>query len=345
MQPRLLTLPARPPRVGGVRQTILVCLLVGLLYPLYTAIDTWGLPFGRTVHIYADGRELTFRSFRRTVGDAVESAQIPLSPGDRILPAARTFLWPGIEIKVIRAVPVTVRFGTTTSSMRVAATSVGDALHVLGVALSPVDRVYPDTASPLSPGMRITVERRAWREWIEQRPVAYTSRVVADPQLFKGNRIVRSPGRIGLDQRTIEALYVNGRPASTVPHAWIVLRPPVPEVVAVGTRAMIASRGAFAGHEYMMLEATAYYSGPNNFGGAIGPRTAIGLLAQRGVVAVDPSVIPLGSRVFVDGYGYAIAGDTGGAIQGMRIDLCFNTYDEAMNFGRRTVKVYIIDRH
>jgi len=319
--------------------------LVSLLYPVYLAIDTWGLPFGRTVHIAADGRELTFRSFRRTVGDAVESAQIPLQPGDRTLPAARTLLWPGIEITVLRAVPVTVRFGDTKSSMRVAATSVGDALHVLGVTLGPIDRVYPRTTEPVYPGMQITVERRAWRSWVQQRPIAYPSRVVADPQLYKGNRVVRTSGKPGVDQRIIQALYANGHPAETVPLAWTVVRPAVPEVIAVGTRALIASRGDFAGHEYMMLEATGYYSGPNNYGGAIGPRTAIGLLAQRGVVAVDPSVIPLGSRLFIEGYGYAIAGDTGGAIQGMRIDLCFNTYDEAINFGRRTVKVYIIDRH
>jgi 3D (Asp-Asp-Asp) domain-containing protein len=345
MPPHLLTVSARPPRPGAVRQTILACLILSFVYPLYLAIDTWGLPFGRTVHIHADGRELTFRSFRRTVGDAVESAQIPLRPGDRTLPAARTFLWPGIDIRVLRAVPITVRVGSSTSATRVAATTVGDALHVLGVALGPVDRVYPGSSAAVQPGMRITVERRAWHTWIQQRPVAYISRIVADPQLFRGNRMVRTRGRIGLDQRTVQALYVNGRPVAEVPHAWTVVQPAVPEVVAVGTRALVASRGQFAGHEYMMLEATAYYSGPNNFGGAIGPRTAIGLLAQRGVVAVDPSVIPLGSRLFVDGYGYAIAGDTGGAIQGMRIDLCFNTYDEAIHFGRQTVKVYIIDRH
>lgn len=345
MPPHLLTASVRPLRPGAVRQAILACLVLSFVYPLYLAIDTWGLPFGRTVHIYADGRELTFRSFRRTVGDAVESAQIPLHPGDRTLPAARTFLWPGVKIQVLRAVPVTVRVGSSTVAARVAAISVRDALHVLGVALGPVDRVYPRTTAAVEPGMRITVERRAWHTWIQQRPVAYISRVVADPQLFKGNRMVRTPGRIGLDQRTVQALYANGRPAAEFPHAWTVVQPAVPEVVAVGTRALVASRGQFAGHEYMMLEATAYYSGPNNFGGAIGPRTAIGLLAQRGVVAVDPSVIPLGSRLFIDGYGYAIAGDTGGAIQGMRIDLCFNTYDEAIHFGRQTVRVYIIDRH
>lgn len=345
MPPHLLTLPARSPRAGSVRQVILTCLLIGLVYPVYLAVDTWGLPFGRTVHIHADGRDLTFRSFRRTVGDAVESAQIPLQPGDRTLPDARTFLWPGVEIRVIRAVPVTLRLGQTTSPVRVAAASVGDALRVMGVTLGPIDRVYPRTTEALYPGMHITVERRAWHTWIEQRPVAYSSRVVADPQVDIGNRVVRTPGRAGLDQRVIEALYANDRPAAMVAHQWTVAQPAVPEVIAVGTRAMIASRGDFAGHEYLMLEATAYYSGPNNFGGAIGPRTATGLLAQRGVVAVDPSVIPLGSRLFIDGYGYAVAGDTGGAIQGMRIDLCFNSYDEAIRFGRRTVKVYIIDRH
>ena len=344
MQPHLLTLPARSPRAGGARQAILVCLVVSVLYPLYLAVGTWGLPFGRTVHIHADGHTLTYRSFRRTVGDAVESAQIPLQPGDRTVPAAGTSLYGGIDIKIVRAVPVVLTLGQTKSSVRVAASTVGEALQVLGVNVGPIDRVYPDAADAVYPGMPITVERREWRTWIQQRPVDYTSTTVADPQLFKGNRMVRTPGSPGIDQRIVEALYANDRPTAMVPQAWTVFKPPVTEVVAVGTRAMIASRGDFAGHEYMMLEATAYYSGPNNYGGGIGPRTAIGLLAQRGVVAVDPSVIPLGSHLFIDGYGYAIAGDTGGAIQGMRIDLCFNSYDEAISFGRRTVKVYILDR-
>ena len=343
--PHMSAVSARPLRAGAARQAVIAGLLMSLAYPLYVAADTWALPFGRSVHIHADGRNVTFRSFRRTVGDAVESAQIALRPGDRTIPTAHTFLWPGIDIKVVRAVPVMVRFGRSSSSVTVAATSVGDALRQMGVALGPIDRVYPAAGTPVEANMKITVERRAWHTWVEERPVAFTSRVVADPQLSKGNRLVRVAGREGLNGRTVEALYADGRPAAVFPHAWAVVRRPVTQVVAVGTRAMIASRGAFAGHEYMMLEATAYYPGPNNYGGGVGPRTAIGLLAQRGVVAVDPSVIRLGSRLFIEGYGYAIAGDTGGAIQGMKIDLCFNTYDEAIHFGRQTVKVYIIDRH
>lgn len=71
--------------------------------------------------------------------------------------------------------------------------------------------------------------------------------------------------------------------------------------------------------------------------------TASGMRAQRGVVAVDPRVIPLGTRVRVEGYGNAIAGDTGSAIKGMRIDVCFDTLEEMNAYGWRVVRVEILD--
>lgn len=89
----------------------------------------------------------------------------------------------------------------------------------------------------------------------------------------------------------------------------------------------------------MTVEATAYI--PSDGGGS--GITATGMVAQHGVIAVDPRVIPLGTRVYIPGYGEAIAADTGGAIRGNRIDLCMNTYREAINFGRRNVEVYILD--
>ena len=72
----------------------------------------------------------------------------------------------------------------------------------------------------------------------------------------------------------------------------------------------------------------------------LGGMTAIGRPAGHGIVAVDPSVIPLGTRLYIPGYGFAIAGDTGGAIHGNRIDLGFNSYADAIRFGRREVTVY-----
>ena len=72
------------------------------------------------------------------------------------------------------------------------------------------------------------------------------------------------------------------------------------------------------------------------------PSTRLGTPLRYGVVAVDPKVIPLGTKLYIEGYGYAVAEDTGGAIKGNRIDLCFTSRAQADNFGRRNVKVYIL---
>ena len=99
------------------------------------------------------------------------------------------------------------------------------------------------------------------------------------------------------------------------------------------------SRGAQRYSNALTMEATAYIPSDGNGDGI----TATGMVAQHGVVAVDPSVIPLGSRLYIPGYGEAIAADTGGAIYGDRIDLCMDSYGEAMNFGRRYVTVYVLN--
>ncbi|MEA4925736.1 MAG: 3D domain-containing protein [Syntrophomonadaceae bacterium] len=70
----------------------------------------------------------------------------------------------------------------------------------------------------------------------------------------------------------------------------------------------------------------------------------IGLPLERGIVAVDPKVIPMGTRLYVEGYGEAIAADQGNAIKGNRIDLYFDTHQEALKWGMKTVKVTILDQ-
>ncbi len=71
--------------------------------------------------------------------------------------------------------------------------------------------------------------------------------------------------------------------------------------------------------------------------------TASGTIAKVGTVAVDPKVIPLGTKLYVDGYGFATAEDTGGAIKGNKIDLFFETHEKSLQHGRKTVNVYIIE--
>ena len=88
--------------------------------------------------------------------------------------------------------------------------------------------------------------------------------------------------------------------------------------------------------------ATAYTPDPRENGGYNG--TAMGTKLVRGVVAVDPKVIPLGTVLWVEGYGVCRAEDTGGAIKGKRLDLLFETKKEAYNWGRRKVRVAILPK-
>ena len=89
----------------------------------------------------------------------------------------------------------------------------------------------------------------------------------------------------------------------------------------------------------IVMEASAYLAGDGDGAGI----TATGVPAVRGIAAVDPDVIPLGTRLFIPGYGEAIAADTGGAIVGNKIDLVMDSYGEAMDFGRQDVTVYVLD--
>ena len=98
------------------------------------------------------------------------------------------------------------------------------------------------------------------------------------------------------------------------------------------------SQGLIEYTEVMGMEATAYLPTDGSAEGI----TAMGIPATYGIVAVDPDIIPLGSRVYIPGYGEALAADTGGAIYGYRIDLCMENYYEAMDFGRRTVTVFVL---
>ena len=94
-----------------------------------------------------------------------------------------------------------------------------------------------------------------------------------------------------------------------------------------------------------ILEASAYYPGPECCHPHADGNTATGAKAEKGCIAIDPENGPLklGQKVFVEGYGYGICNDVGGAIKGWKIDLCFDTLQEAKDWGRKLVKVYVLN--
>ena len=108
----------------------------------------------------------------------------------------------------------------------------------------------------------------------------------------------------------------------------------------LSSRSYGANLARFEGKKVLTMSATGYGPGEN---GAWGNRTAMGGVVRYGVVAVDPRVIKLGTRLWVEGYGECLAADKGSAIKGLRIDLAFDSDRTANDYGRRTVRVVILD--
>jgi 3D (Asp-Asp-Asp) domain-containing protein len=90
---------------------------------------------------------------------------------------------------------------------------------------------------------------------------------------------------------------------------------------------------------YKNFLSTAYYPGPESCGQYADGYTSNLMIADYGIIAVDPNVIPLGSVVYVENYGFAIAADVGGKIKGRRIDVCFPDIESAKKYGVKRVDI------
>jgi 3D (Asp-Asp-Asp) domain-containing protein len=168
-------------------------------------------------------------------------------------------------------------------------------------------------------------------------PVVYQfSRNVGPGRLVKAQE--GTPGKV---TRTFEVQFSHGKPVSKRMIKETKVEA-VPTIFAMGRSGFQSDRGTFARHKVLTMSATAYDPSPQTIGRGATGRTATGRRATYGVVAVDPRVIPLGTLLFVEGYGLALACDTGGAIKGNRIDLCYDSRSTANAFGRKNVRVHIL---
>lgn len=224
-----------------------------------------------------------------------------------------------------------------TRQVTTAARCVAEVLAESGIALGELDRVTPGLDAPVEDGLKITVVRVARK--VHQRDIHIPPHTITRFDARVGRTIILDPGRPGLKRETVRVLTKDGQETERSVVESRLIRRPVPKRVVVGRSQSLPARGGLM----MLMTATAYDPGPRSCGRYASGRTAIGMKAGRGVVAVDPRVIPLGTRLYIEGYGPAIAGDVGSAIRGRRIDLGFDTYREAVAFGRRVVKVYIVE--
>jgi len=193
----------------------------------------------------------------------------------------------------------------------------------------------PTWAVQTSATQKLNTETRVESKAIPFKVVYQFSRDVGPGRLS-----VSEQGKPGEVVKTFTVLFKEGKPVSktlvsTVRHE------PVDQVVLMGREGFPSSRHMYSRGRVMEMTATAYDPSPQTIPGTTG-HCANGMRAGYGVIAVDPRVIPLGTPVYVEGYGFAIAADTGGAIKGNRVDLCYDSRSTALRFGRRKVRVHVL---
>ncbi len=181
--------------------------------------------------------------------------------------------------------------------------------------------------------------RKSYHLYTRLETMPARTRVKPTGQLRHGLAMIAQHPSKGLKEVTYSVTRRDGEVVRRRVVDTRVIRRPKDKVILVGGReARLPSRGGyFSGRRVLNMVASGYPVWVCGTG-----RTYLGQRARRGIVAVDPRVIPLGARLFVEGYGEAVAGDIGGAIKGNRIDLCFETKREADRYGMQRIRVWIL---
>ena len=197
----------------------------------------------------------------------------------------------------------------------------------------------------------ITVSGVSYKEVTATENIAFNTIKRVNLSLDAGFTDVVREGEEGQKSVTYKVKYENGKEVSREAVSETLIKAPVDKIVEFGdTKRTEASdeKVSFSYKYVIECKATAYDLSPEENGGYAG-QSATGVPLDKGVIAVDPRVIPLGSRVYVEAidgswtYGYAVAADTGGAIKGKRVDLCYRTRSECIQFGVRPCRVYVLD--
>ncbi len=292
----------------------------------------------------ADRRRL--RTTALTVGEALSEAGVSVAALDGVTPPRETALASDMTITIDRAAPYTIHADGQTVAVFSGATVAGDVLADNGIALGALDYTRPALDAPVAPGDVIEVIRVTERIDTEDVTIDFQTVYEAAADLEIDTIVEASAGSPGVLQRRTRVRLENGVEVSRAPDGEVVTVPPVNHVIRYGTnivmRTIDTEKGPVEYWRKVTMRVTSYTAAtsgkaPGDPGYGI---TASGVQAGTGVVAVDPTVVPFKSYVYVPGYGVAFAGDTGGGIKGRFIDL---GYDEGqLKSWRGTVDVYFL---
>lgn len=340
---------------GAKRREILfgaACLVLCVISVAVAPVLAAPPPGSETITFVDNGRTITAVTSADTVQEFLKDNGLTLGSGDEMNLSGDAPIQNGMVVSIERALPVTIESGGETYNIGIKEGTVADALKAAGITPDENDRVSPAMDSTVYAGMTIrhTVVEVSYVS--ETEVVPYQTVYQKTSTLAKGKEKTKTYGVNGRISHKIRVNFENGKEISRYEVSSSVVREVRNELILVGTKvsrstvssgssasADVATVGGISKSRIkktLRMSATAYTH--------TGHRTATGTYPSRGTVAVNPNVIPYGTRLYIEGYGYGIAADTGSFIYAHpnRIDLFMGTRSQCLNWGNRTVTVYIL---
>ncbi|EAF3735896.1 DUF348 domain-containing protein [Listeria monocytogenes] len=311
----------------------------------------------RQITINDNGTKKDVWSTKANVADLLKDENITTRPQDVLNVALDTKLKNGLEVNINRAIQLSLQNGAKKDTVWTTKTKVSDLLAEKNIKLDQDDRVSPAKDSNLKEKMTVEVTYVNSKAEKKNEQVKFETVYKEDDSLNKGVEKVVQEGKNGKKVVEYKVTFENGKEkkrdvikenVTSNKTDKVVVRGTKEKVVAtpvsnVSTSSATSSSSSSAsstpsGGKTYKMESTAYSGGGTTAYG-------INLGANPGlkVIAVDPRIIPLGSKVWVEGYGEAIAGDTGGAIKGNIVDVYFPNESQCYSWGRRMVTVKVLN--
>jgi uncharacterized protein YabE (DUF348 family) len=278
-----------------------------------------------TFTLTENGQTKNISSTAPTMGSALWSVGYSLFTADRLFPAATTPLTSGLTASLSRARLVTIQTQFGDVSVLTAADTVGEALQAAHLAPQGLDYTTPSATELIPSSGRIRLIRVSEQVLIEQTPLPFEKEYQPVSDLDLDSTSVVQAGEYGLSAERVRVRYEDGQEVSRQTDSQWVAREPQPQIIGYGTNIVMRTTTVDGVTIQYWRELSMYATSYHPAG--VGDTTASGLPLQKGVAAIDTSVIPFYTEMYVPGYGQAVAADIGGGVIGRWIDLGYSDDD------------------
>jgi len=296
--------------------------------------------------VVEDGKPVRLHTSKATLAEVLSQAGIRLGPADEVSPSLETPVTAGMEVKVRHANAINLRVGGSTRVIYTHKQTLEEALLEAGLTFGPDDRTEPPLSAAVSNGMTARLVRVTGQTFVEREKVEHKTVFKPDDSL-SGSQTRRVLGRDGVRAVEYKIVIEDGVEVSRSISREYFDPEPVDTVIYYSPSALKETgqtAANFSVSRTLHVYAT-WYNAASSGKPATHPSygiTASGVPVTKGIVAVDPSVIPLGTKLYIPGYGFAVAADTGGGIVGNTIDL---GYPDGVPVDWRTgwVDIYVLE--